>query len=404
MTIKKRNFMNKQWFSNFSAGLIGALVILLFILTGGLNVLSEKGLIKQSGVSGSFVNVIAMDVADVVEKINPAVVSIVITKDVPVLEQYFEDPFSDMFGGNSPFNFRIPKYRQKGTAEKEIGGGSGFLVSSDGYIVTNAHVVQDKEAQYTVFTNDETKYEAKVVAVDDVLDIALLKIEVKEMPYLEFGDSDKLRLGQAVIAIGNALGEFRNTVSTGVISGLARSIIAGTDAGTVETLENVIQTDAAINPGNSGGPLLDLSGKVIGVNVAVASGSENISFALPSNTVKEAVDSIREHGKVIRPYLGVRYIQINEVIQKRNNLSVDYGALILRGETEGDAAVISGSPADKAGLEEYDIILEIDGVKINEDHSLASIIRKKKVGDLIKIKISHEGEEKIIDVRLEEQK
>lgn len=396
--------MPRQLFYNFAAGLIGALVIVFFIITGGLDVLSKQGWIKQSGVGDSFVNVIAMDVSDVVEKINPAVVSIVITKDVPVLEQYFEDPFSDMFGGNSPFSFRIPKYRQKGTQEKEIGGGSGFLVSSDGHIVTNAHVIQDQEAQYTVFTNDETKFEAKIIAVDEILDIALLKIEAKDMPYLEFGDSDKLRLGQAVIAIGNALGEFRNTVSTGVISGLARSIIAGTGVGTVETLENVIQTDAAINPGNSGGPLLDLSGKVIGVNVAVASGSENIGFALPSNAVKEAVDSIQKYGKVVRPYLGVRYVQINEVIQKRNSLSVDYGALIVRGEAEGDLAVIPGSPADKAGLVENDIILEIDGTKIDEEHSLASQIRKKKVGDSIKLKVLHKGEEKTIDVKLEEQK
>ncbi|MBI2475066.1 trypsin-like peptidase domain-containing protein [Candidatus Uhrbacteria bacterium] len=392
----------KAWFSNFAAGLIGATVILLFIISGGLNVLKDQGWIKPTKQIEQAVNVVAMDVSDVVERINPAVVSIVATKDVPVLEQYFEDPFSDMFGGNSPFTFRIPKYRQNGTQEKEVGGGSGFFISSDGYIATNAHVVSDEQAQYTVFTNDETKYEAKVVAIDDVLDIALLKIDAKDVAFLEFGDSDKLRLGQAVIAIGNALGEFRNTVSTGVVSGLARSIVAGGNTGTAETLENVIQTDAAINPGNSGGPLLDLSGKVVGVNVAVASNSENIGFALPANAVKESVTSMKENGKVIRPYLGVRYMLINDVIQKRNNLSVDYGALVVRGEQKTDVAVIPGSPADKAGLEEYDIILEVDGVKVDAKHSLPSLIRKKKVGDTIKLKILHDGEEKSIDVKLEQ--
>ncbi|MBI4714122.1 trypsin-like peptidase domain-containing protein [Candidatus Uhrbacteria bacterium] len=391
-----------NWFSNFSAGLIGAVVVILFIVSGGLNVLRDQGWLKQSSWTGQAISVIAMDVSDVVERINPAVVSIIATKDVPVLEQYFEDPFSDMFGGNSPFSFRIPKYRQNGTEEKEVGGGSGFFISSDGYVATNAHVVNDEEAQYTIFTNDGTKYEAKVVAIDDVLDIALLKIEAKDLAFLEYGDSDKLRLGQAVIAIGNALGEFRNTVSTGVVSGLARSIVAGSNAGTTETLENVIQTDAAINPGNSGGPLLDLSGKVIGVNVAVASNSENIGFALPSNAVKNSLDSMKQFGKVIRPYLGVRYVQINEAIQKRNNLTVDYGALVVRGEQKTDLAVIPGSPADKAGLEEYDIILGIDGVKIDDKHSLSSLIREKKVGDTIKLKILHDGEEKSVEVKLEQ--
>src|SRR3990167_11151935 len=191
-----------------------------------------------------------LDVSDVVEKINPAVVSIVITKDVPVMEEYYDDPFSQFFGEQSPFHFRIPRYRQNGTEEKEIGGGSGFLVSEDGYVVTNGHVVSDEEAQYTVFTNDGTKFEAKVIAIDDVLDVALLKIEATSIPFLIFGDSSTLRLGESVIAIGNALGEFSNTVSTGVVSGLSRSIVAGNGYGMQETLENVIQTDAAINPGN----------------------------------------------------------------------------------------------------------------------------------------------------------
>ncbi len=348
-------------------------------------------------------NITAIDVSDIVEKVNPAVVSIVITEEVPVIEQFYEDPFGDFFGGNSPFRFRIPRYRQNGTEEKEVGGGSGFLISADGYIVTNAHVVSSEDANYTVFLNDEQSFDAEVIARDDVLDIAVLKIEGEDFPFLEFGDSDALRLGQGVIAIGNALGEFRNTVSTGVISGLSRSILAGDGFSAPESLENVIQTDAAINPGNSGGPLLDFSGKVIGVNVAVARGSENIGFALPANAVSATVRSIIEHGRVIRPYLGVRYIPVTDSVKEKNNLSVDYGALILRGESRDELAVLPGSPADKAGLEEYDIILEVDGQKVDEEHSLASLIRSKQVGDEVVLTVLHDGEEKEITVTLEER-
>ena len=269
-------------------------------------------------------------------------------------------------------------------------------------MVTNGHVVSDEEAQYTVFTNDGTKFEAKVIAIDDVLDVALLKIEATSIPFLIFGDSSTLRLGESVIAIGNALGEFSNTVSTGVVSGLSRSIVAGNGYGMQETLENVIQTDAAINPGNSGGPLLNMKGEVIGVNVAVAVHSENIGFSLPANAVKESIDSIKEHGRVIRPYFGVRYIPINASVQQKNNLSVDYGALVVRGQQEDELAVIPGSPADKAGIEEYDIFLEIDGQKIDEEHSLVSIIRQKKVGDTVQVKLLHDGKEKEALVVLEE--
>ena len=205
-------------------------------------------------------------VVDAVKKTNPAVVSIMISKNVPKYEAYVDpnqqqDPFSDLFPG---FSFNIPQYRQNGTGKKEIGGGSGFLVSSDGLIVTNKHVVNQKDVEYTVFTNDGKKHTATVVARDPVLDIALLKIVGSNFPYLTLGNSDSLQVGQSVVAIGNALAEFRNTVSVGVISGLARSVVAGDSSGNTELLDHVIQTDAAINPGNSGGPLLNLSGQVIG--------------------------------------------------------------------------------------------------------------------------------------------
>ena len=277
-------------------------------------------------------------------------------------------------------------------------------MSSDGLIVTNKHVVDQKDVEYTVFTNDGKKHVASVIARDPILDIALIKVVPsagKSFPYLSLGDSDSLEVGQSVIAIGNALAEFRNTVSVGVISGLARSITAGTGSGMTESLDQVIQTDAAINPGNSGGPLLDLSGKVIGVNVAIAQGSQNIGFALPINSVKSAIESVKSTGKIIRPYLGLRYLVINAQIKEKNNLTVDYGVLVKAGASADELAVIPGSPADKAGIVENDIILEIDGIKLDDKTNLASVIRGKSVGQIINLKILHRGEEKNISVTLE---
>lgn len=350
-------------------------------------------------------------VIDAVKKANPAVVSIVISKEVPKYEAYIdpnqgENPFGDLFPG---FNFSFPQYqyRQKGTERKEIGGGSGFFVTSDGLIVTNKHVVDQKNVDYTVFTNDGKKHSAKIVARDPVLDIAIIKIDPPlggSFPELKLGDSDSLEIGQSVIAIGNALGEFRNTVSVGVISGLARSIVAGDNSGKRETLDHVIQTDAAINPGNSGGPLLDLSGKVVGVNVAVAEGSQSIGFALPIGSVKEAIESVKSTGKIVRPYVGIRYVPVTEELKEKNNLEVDYGILVRRGTSASELAVIPGSPADKAGITENDIILEVDGKKLDDKTSFASLVREKKVGQSVILKILHKGAEKTISVVLEAAK
>lgn len=345
-------------------------------------------------------------VIDAVKKTNPAVVSVIISEEVPKYEEYIDpnqqtNPFGDLFPG---FNFSIPQYQQDGTEEEEVGGGSGFLVSSDGLIVTNRHVVDQTNATYTVFTNDGKKYTAKVVARDPVLDIALIRITPlpgQIFPYLSLGDSDTLQLGQTVIAIGNALGEYRNTVSVGVVSGLSRSITAGDQSGNSEVLDHVIQTDAAINPGNSGGPLLDLSGNVIGVNVAVAEGSQSIGFALPIDSVEGAILSVEKTGKIIRPYLGVRYVQIDDAMQQANNLSVDYGALVKAGATADELAVVPGSPADKAGIVANDIILEVDGVKIDDTSTLSDIIRGKSVGQVITLKVLHKGTPENVPVTLE---
>jgi S1-C subfamily serine protease len=354
-------------------------------------------------------NIIAEEsrIIDIVEKANPAVVSIVITKNVPIIEQYYQefnpfgDDFFDDFFGNKNFRFRIPQQKQNGAERREVGGGSGFFISTDGYIVTNKHVIDDDKAEYTVLTNEGKKFDAKILAKDSMLDVAILKVKGNNFSYLSFGDSDRLKPGQTVIAIGNALAEFRNSVSVGVISGLSRSVIAGNMFGKSEQLEGVIQTDAAINPGNSGGPLLDITGKVIGVNVAVSRGAENIGFALPSNTIKNITDSIKQYGEIVRPYLGVRYVQITESLKNKNNLTVDYGALVLRGSTQEELAVIPGSPADKAGIVENDIILEIDNIKLEQNKSLSSIIRQKQINQIIRLKILHKGMKKTIEVKLE---
>ncbi|HEU0085399.1 MAG TPA: trypsin-like peptidase domain-containing protein [Candidatus Paceibacterota bacterium] len=381
---------------------------------------------SQSAVMNTFSQEYA--VVNAVKLANPAVVSVVLTRDVPTFEYSPRaNPWRDLFPGLPDFFFdNSPEYRQNGTERREVGSGSGFLVSSTGLIVTNKHVVDAENVEYTVFTNDGKKHSAVVVDRDPLLDIAFLKIEsdrkailpiplneeedndppfsrgIGGYPYLPLGDSDMLEVGQSVIAIGNALGEFDNTVSVGVVSGLSRSIIAGSVSGAREVLDEVIQTDAAINPGNSGGPLLDLAGRVIGVNVAVAQGSQGVGFALPINAVKGAIESVESEGRIIRPYLGLRYVVIDGELKERNNLSVDYGVLVRPGANTGEPAVISGGPADKAGLLENDIILEINGEKIDRDHTLASLIRKRKVGDQVSLRIMREGKERTIEVTLEE--
>lgn len=225
---------------------------------------------------------------EAVNKVAPSVVSIVVTKDVPLLEVVYENPFGDdpFFGD---FGFRIPRYRQKGTTEKEVGAGTGFIINSDGYIVTNRHVVDESNARYTVLLTSGDQKSAEVLHVDSDIDIAILKIEGNNLPSISLGDSSALKLGQSVFAVGNALGEYNNSVSVGIISGLNRELEAFGGSG-AEKLEGVIQTDAAINPGNSGGPLVTLSGEVIGVNVAMAH-AENIGFSIPINVVKNIINS-----------------------------------------------------------------------------------------------------------------
>lgn len=337
------------------------------------------------------------EVINVVKKVSPGVVNIVITKDVP---RFRNDGFNFFF---NPFGAEDQSGQE--TEKQKVGGGTGFFVSSDGMIVTNKHVVSDTVADYTVITSDEKEYKATVLARHPSLDIAIIKIEGSDFPVLNLGDSDALEVGQSAIAIGNSLGEFSNSVSLGIVSGLKRDITAGNSfGGDSERLTNIIQTDAAINPGNSGGPLLDIKGNVIGINVAVAQGVENIGFALSVNDIKNTIEQVRNSGRITIPFLGIRYVLLDEQIQKDNSLPYNYGALISRGEKVTDFAVMPGSPADKAGLVENDIILEINGKKIDADNQVNTVIASLNVGDEITLKIYHKGAEKEVKIRLEERK
>jgi S1-C subfamily serine protease len=343
---------------------------------------------------------------EVVDRAMPAVVSIIAEKDVPKLERYdggpFADDFFDQFFGGVPGS-TVPEYRENGTERREIGAGTGFLVSSDGLIVTNKHVVSDEAAEYTVITNDGERHAATVLGRDPSNDLAILKLAGEGWPFIELSGSLP-KVGQSVIAVGYALGQFSNSVSTGIVSGLSRSIRASDSSGlNAEDLYDVIQTDAAINPGNSGGPLLDIEGKAIGVNVAVVQGSENIGFALPSTDVRRVVESVQRTGRIARPFLGVRYVIIDADLAEKNQLPHEYGALIVRGDTRTDLAVIPGSPADLAGISENDIILEIGGERVTAEHPLAAIIRTYAVGEKVSALVYRKGGTITVEIELTER-
>ena len=329
-------------------------------------------------------------VIDVVDRVSPAVVTVGITQTKRIGDILEFNPF-DPF---SPFQ-RKPGKSQK--LEQDIG--SGFIVGSDGLIVTNKHVVEMPDATYRVITKDDKTYEIKKIYRDPSNDLAILKIDPsagsgRELPTVEMGDSDKIKVGQMAIAIGTALGEFRHTVTTGVISGVGRGIDAGSPfEGSAERLDNVIQTDAAINPGNSGGPLLNSAGQVVGVNTAVSSQGQNIGFALPINVVKEALANFNATGQFNRPFLGVQYRMIPRQTAILNE--IPEGAYVQE--------VVKDGPADKAGLKAEDIITNIDGLKLDDKNDLAKAISKKKVGDSVTLTVWRDEKEKDIKVTLGNQ-
>lgn len=298
-------------------------------------------------------------VISVVEKASPSVVAIGISRRVI-------NPFDP---------FALPR-REDATIA------TGFVVSEKGIIVTNRHVVEDEDGRYSVVTKDGQKYEVKKVYRDALLDLALVQIDGSNLTPLELGDSSKLKVGQTVIAIGNALGRLTNTVTTGVVSGLGRRVIAGDPFfGSAESLENLIQTDAAINPGNSGGPLLNSAGQVIGVNVATTEGAQNIGFAIDINAIKPIIEEFLTKGTVSRPFLGIRYRFISKDVAILNE--VPQGAYIQE--------VVEDSPAEKAGVEEGDIITKINDQTIDEEGKVAQIISKSNVGAKVELEVWRDG-------------
>ncbi len=387
---------------------LGAVVIIISLLMGffggiiGMVVVASTpdsfqrkiGISQFKNFVGDVVNTQKITVEEdsatiqVVKDVSPAVVSITFTKNVSI---------------NDPYGF----YGQTGKTIEQSGGGTGFIITSDGLIVTNKHVVSDKSAKYTVITSDNKTYDAEVVALDPTLDLAIVRIKAKGLPVVKLGNSNDLKVGQRVVAIGNALGEYQNTVTTGVLSATGRSVIASdSNSQDTESLDGLLQTDAAINLGNSGGPLVNIAGQVIGINTVTASKgtAEGIGFAIPIDVAKSAIESVKKTGKIVRPLLGVNTIEITKEIAKANNLPVSDGYLISSDTTTGTPAIVSGSPADKAGLRDGDIITEINGKAIGKNLSLVAALRDFAPGDEVSIKFIRDGGDKTVKVKLAERK
>lgn len=354
------------------APIIAAVIVIVAAFSGGALADRLLGFRRDDGfrVGDTTQKILKEEsvVVDVAEKVSPSVVTVSI--QTPRRRILNFSPFGGV------------EQRFEGGTPRDIG--SGFIVSSDGLIVTNKHVVDVDGATYKVITSDDKEYDVKEIDKDPSNDIAIIKIDATGLTPVELGDSDNLKVGQFVIAIGTALGEFRHTVTTGVISGLGRGIEAGNPfEGFVEQLDGVIQTDAAINPGNSGGPLLNSAGQVIGVNVAVAQGAQNIGFAIPIKIVKDGLEQFKTQGKFNgRPFLGVQYQMISRQTALLND--VPQGAYVTE--------VVADSPAQKAGVQVDDIITKIDDTNLNDEVNLADTISSKKVGNNVELSIWRDGQ------------
>jgi len=331
--------------------------------------------------------------------------TITANRDKIVLQQ--GEIVADVFKKVSPSTVAVNTESQAasprtfGATSLEQGAGSGIIISTDGYVLTNKHVIPDGTSKVNVVLADGTTYnDVSVVGRDPLNDIAFLKINgVKNLPAVELGDSDAVQPGQQVVAIGNALGQFRNSVTSGIISGIGRPIQASDDSGSgSEQLQNLIQTDAAINPGNSGGPLVTLDGKVVGMNTAVSEEGQAIGFAIPINDAKSLINSVLKQGKIVRPYLGVRYVTLDKSIAGQLNLNISQGAYVT-GDS-GSPAVVSGSPADKAGLKTGDIITQVNGADLTDTKTLGSVMAQFSPGDKATLTVIRSGKTQSVDVTL----
>ncbi len=292
-----------------------------------------------------------------------------------------------------------------GQTIEQQSAGTGIILNADGIIITNRHVVPAGTSTVSVTLSDGTELsDVEVVgrtSESDTLDVAFLKVKDKKgktLTPVKLGDSSKMQVGDKVVAIGNALGQFQNTVTSGIISGYGRSVEAG-DASSSETLQNLFQTDTAINQGNSGGPLVNINGEVIGINTAIAGNAENIGFAIPMNDVQGLIKGVLETGKLLRPYLGVRYVNLTDDYAYTYNVPVKRGAYIA--PSSQGTSVLAGSPAEKAGLKEKDVITKIDGTAIDENNSLTSVLGRHAVGDTVTLTVNRDGKDQTIKATLE---
>jgi serine protease Do len=333
--------------------------------------------LTASGDGNALVSQNEQNISDVASKVGPSVVSI-------------------MTQGQTQSVF--------GQSETEEGAGSGIIISSDGYILTNKHVVTGSD-QLSVVTSDGTVYDnAKVVGTDPLNDLAFVKIDgVSNLTPATLGDSSSVRIGENVVAIGNSLGEYQNTVTSGIISGTGRPVTAsegdGSDSSTsaTENLTDLLQTDAAINPGNSGGPLVNLSGQVIGINTAIAADAQDIGFSIPINSTKGLIKYLLKTGKVERAYLGINYVTITPELAKQYSLPVKQGAYVV---ADSGPAVVSGSPADKAGIKDKDIITKVGDIDVGDQGSVSSLISEYTIGDQVPITILRAGKTMTVTVTL----
>src|SRR3989338_719873 len=371
--------------SVFFGAIAGGLTSYLLLADGSLDNDSQIDLPVSEETVEAIENLIEDQQATiaVVEQVSPAVVSIFIEKEYP---QY--DAYSDT--GEVTYEY------------ERVGGGTGFFATPDGIIVTNKHVVSDSDARYIVVTSDGTEYDATVLAKDVFLDVAFVKVEGTGFPTLSFGDSDGVRIGETVLAIGNALSQYQNSVTKGIISGVDRTIVASSGYGEREVIEEALQTDAPISEGNSGGPLINLYGKVLGVNTAVSLQGQSLGFAVPINAVKPLLEDVVAYGKIVRPWLGVRYVMIDDDVVEEFGLTETQGALIVTEEAAQGQSVVSGSPAATAGLQGGDVIVSVSGIALDDETNLSKAINTFEPGQTVTLEVVRDGATQFIDVTLVE--
>lgn len=374
-----------------NGGLIAIVVISLLIGAGGLatgiiallnnNKSQPVATVSADGYyQGNSIEFEETSIAGVVSKVTPAVVSII--------SETRSSGYYSLFGSST-----------------SQAAGTGMIVSADGYILTNKHVIEGATKVYIVTDSGDTYEDVDIVGEDPLNDVAYLKVNnVDNLPTITLGDSKTIAVGQPVLAIGNALGAYQNTVTQGIVSGTGRSVTASDSSSSKsENLTDMIQTDAAINPGNSGGPLVNAAGEVIGINTAVAS-ANGMGFAIPISATKGMLASIMNNGKAERAYLGLTYVSVTAEVAKEANLDVTQGAYIYNSSSRSGEAIVKNGPADKAGLKTKDVVTKVGNVEVGRAGSISTLIGEYKVGDTVELTYIRDGQTYTTNVTLEAYK